>query len=195
MNRDPRVDAYVAKAQPFAQPILSHVRNRVHAIVPDVEEAIKWGMPAYTRGGAILLITAAFKAHAALNFWRGGEIGDGSAKAGAMGQLGKIASLDDLPADLDHLIVEAARLAALAPAPRKPKAAPKASADPHPAFAEALAANPGAQAHFDAFAPSHRREYIDWINSAKRDETRAKRIASALDWIGQGRKQNWRYEQ
>ena len=195
MTRDPRIDAYVAKAQPFAQPILTHVRSRVHAIVPDVEEAIKWGMPAYTRGGAILLITAAFKAHAALNFWRGGEIGDGSAKAGAMGQLGKVASLDDLPADLDHLIAEAARLAALAPAPRKPKAAPKSSADPHPAFAGALAANPGAQTHFDAFAPSHRREYIDWINSAKRDETRARRIASALDWISQGKKQNWRYEQ
>ena len=193
MTRDPRIDAYISKAQPFAQPILAHVRTRVHAIVPDVEEAIKWGMPAFTRGGAILLIIAAFKAHAALNFWRGGEIGDGSAKAGAMGQLGKIASLADLPTELDHLIAEAARLAS-SPAPPKPKAAPKPSADPHPAFAEGLAAVPAAQAHFHAFAPSHRREYVEWVNSAKRDETRAKRIATANEWIAEGKKQNWRYE-
>lgn len=193
MTRDPRIDAYIAKAQPFAQPILAYVRARVHAIVPDVEEAIKWGMPAFTRGGAILLITAAFKAHAALNFWRGGEIGDGSAKAGAMGQLGKIASLADLPTDLDLLIAAAARLAS-APAPPKPKAAPKPSADPHPAFAEALAAAPAAQAHFHAFAPSHRREYVEWVNAAKRDDTRARRIATAIEWITEGKKQNWRYE-
>ena len=195
MSRDPRIDTYVAKAQPFAQPILTHVRSRVHAIVPDVEEAIKWGMPAYMSGGAILLITAAFKAHAALNFWRGGEIGDGSAKAGAMGQLGKISSLDDLPDDLDQLIAEAARLAALAPAPRTPKAASKPPSEPHPAFAEALAGNSAAQSHFDAFAPSHRREYVDWINDAKRDETRAQRIATAIEWIGQGKTHNWRYKQ
>lgn len=194
MSRDPRIDAYIAKTQPFAQPILAHVRARVHAIVPDVEEAIKWGMPAFTRGGAILLITAAFKAHAALNFWRGGEIGDGSAKAGAMGQLGKIASLADLPTDLDSLIAQAARLAASAPARRKSKAAPKPSPGPHPAFAEALAAVPTARSHFDAFAPSHRREYVEWVNSAKRDETRARRIATAIEWIAEGKKQNWRYE-
>ncbi len=195
MTRDPRIDAYIVKSQPFAQPILAHARARVHAVIPDVEEALKWGMPAYTRGGAILLITAAFKAHAALNFWRGGEICDGNAKAGAMGQLGKITALEDLPSDLDALIAEAARLAASAPAPCQPRASAKPAAELHPAFTDALTGNPAARSHFDAFAPSHRREYIDWINGAKRDETRAKRIATAIAWIGQGKKHNWRYEQ
>ena len=99
MNREARIDAYIAKAQPFAQPILENVRERVHAVVPDVEEAMKWSHPAYTLDGKIVLIMAAFKAHAALNFWRGQEIRRRHAKDGAMGQFGKLTSVDDLPPD------------------------------------------------------------------------------------------------
>ncbi len=62
MSRDPRIDAYIAKAAPFAQPILNHVRTRVHAVVPEVEETLKWSAPAFTLGGKILLMMAAFKA-------------------------------------------------------------------------------------------------------------------------------------
>ena len=100
MSRDPRIDAYIAKAQPFARPVLDHVRERVHAVLPAVEEAIKWSMPAYTLGGKIVLITAAFKAHVALNFWRGQELRGEAANANAMGQFGKIKSLADLPPDM-----------------------------------------------------------------------------------------------
>ena len=111
MSRDPRIDAYIAKAQPFARPILETVRERVHAAVPGIEETLKWNMPAYTFGGKIVLITAAFKAHMALNFWRGQELRGDEASADAMGQFGKIKSIADLPADaeLDELIREAAR--------------------------------------------------------------------------------------
>lgn len=194
MSRDARIDDYIARAQPFARPILSHVRDRVHALVPEVEETLKWSMPAYTLGGAILLITAAFKAHTALNFWRGGEIGDGTAKPGAMGQLGKITSLDDLPSDLDDLIRQAARLAETAPAPRKPKPAPKAAPTMHPDFAAALAAAPGAKATLDGFPASAQRDYLDWISDAKQDATRAKRIAEAVKWLGEGKRRHWKYE-
>ena len=130
MNRDPRVDAYIDRAAPFARPILEHVRGRVQALLPDAEETTKWSAPAYTVGGKILLVMAAFKAHAALNFWRGQELRGEAAQADAMGQFGKLASIDDLPADreLDALILKAAELAATAPAPRKTKHAPKAAA-------------------------------------------------------------------
>jgi Uncharacterized conserved protein len=93
LSREPRIDAYIAKAQPFARPILEKVRERVHAVLPDVEEAIKWSMPAYILDGKIILITAAFKAHAALNFWRGQELESTHATVGAMGQFGKIRSV------------------------------------------------------------------------------------------------------
>ena len=85
MKPDPRVDAYIAKAQPFAQPILEHVRQRVRTVVPDAEETLKWSAPAFVLDGKILTITAAFKAHAALNFWRGQELRSDQASGDAMG--------------------------------------------------------------------------------------------------------------
>lgn len=196
MSRDHRIDAYIASAQPFARPILEKVRERVHAVLPDVEEAIKWSMPAYLLAGKIVLITAAFKGHAALNFWRGQELETNHFSVGAMGQFGKIRSIDELPSDaeLDRLIREAAALAKSAPAPRKPKHAPKPVPEMHPELAAALARSPKAKAAFEQFAPSHRREYLDWIGEAKRAETRQKRIATAIEWLTEGKKRNWQYE-
>jgi uncharacterized protein YdeI (YjbR/CyaY-like superfamily) len=196
VTSDPRIDAYIAKAAPFAQPILSHVRARVHAAAPDAQETMKWSAPSFTVDGKILLMMAAFKAHAALNFWRGQEIGDKQPKAGAMGQFGKLTSLDDLPSDreFDALIREAADLAKTAPAPRKAKHEPKAAAQIHPDFAKALAANPKAKAVLDGFSPSARRDYLEWISEAKQEATRAKRIATAVEWLAEGKKRHWKYE-
>ncbi len=196
MSREPRIDAYIAKAEPFARPILEKVRDRVHAAVPNVDEAIKWSMPAYTVDGKILLITAAFKGHAALNFWRGQELESSHSTVGAMGQFGKIKSVDELPADaeLDRLIREAADLAKSAPAPRKPKAAPKPPPEMHTDFEAALAKAPKAKAALDGFPPSAQRDYFEWIAEAKQDGTRQKRIATAIEWLSEGKRRHWKYE-
>ena len=196
MSRDPRIDSYIAKAQPFAQPLLEKVRARVHAVLPDVQETTKWGMPAYTVGGKIVLMTAAFKAHAALNFWRGQELRGDAANADAMGQFGKLKSAADLPPDkeLDRLIRQAADLAKSAPAPRKPKHAPKPAPQMHPEFAAALARAPKAKAALDSFPASAQRDYLDWIAEAKQDSTRHKRIATAVEWLSQGKRRNWKYQ-
>jgi uncharacterized protein YdeI (YjbR/CyaY-like superfamily) len=196
VSRDPRIDAYVAKSQPFAQPILDHVRERVHAVLPAVEETVKWSMPTYAVGGKIVLITAAFKAHAALNFWRGQELQSSHDSVGAMGQFGRITSVDELPADeeLDRLILEAAELATTAPTPRKAKHPSKPAPELHPQFVEALSTAPKAKATFDAFPPSCRREYLEWIAEAKQDATRQKRIATTVEWLSEGKRRNWKYE-
>ena len=196
MSRDPRVDAYIASAQPFARDILDHVRERVHAVVPDVEEDLKWRMPAYMVNGKILLITAAFKAHTALNFWRGQELDSSHDTVGAMGQFGKIESVADLPADteLDRLIHEAAELAKNAPAARKPKHAPKAAPELHPEFAAALAKSPQAKAVLEGFPPSAQRDYFEWVAEAKQDATRQKRIATAIEWLSEGKRRHWKYQ-
>jgi uncharacterized protein YdeI (YjbR/CyaY-like superfamily) len=195
VSTDPRIDAYIAKAAPFAQPILSRVRARVHAAAPQAEETMKWSAPAFTVDGKILLIMAAFKAHAALNFWRGQEIGSGP-KDGAMGQFGRLESVADLPSDkeLDALIREASALARTAPAPRKAKHEPKPPPQMHPDFAKALAANSKAKAVLGGFSPSARRDYLEWISEAKQDATRAKRIATAVEWLAEGKKRHWKYE-
>ena len=196
MTLDPRIDAYIAKAQPFARPILEHVRERVHAAAPEAVETSKWSAPGFTIDGKILLMMAAFKAHAALNFWRGQELRGDKANADGMGQFGKLTSVSDLPpdAELDRIIRQAAELARSAPAPRQVKHQPKLPAELHPDFAKALADAPAARATFDAFSPSCRREYVDWIAEAKRDETRAKRIADAVQWMSEGKRRHWKYE-
>jgi len=172
------------------------VRGRLHAVLPDAEETLKWSMPAYTLGGKIVLITAAFKAHMAINFWRGQELRGDGANADAMGQFGKIRSVDDLPADaeLDRLIREAAELAKSAPAPRKAKHAPKPPPELHPEFAAALAKAPKAKAALDGFPPSAQRDYLEWIGEAKQDATRQKRIATAIELLGEGKRRHWQYQ-
>ena len=196
MSRDPRIDAYIDNAAPFAKPILEHVRERVHAAAPEAEETMKWSSPTFTVDGKILLGMAAFKAHAALNFWRGQELRGDAAKADAMGQFGKLTSVDDLPPnrELDALIREGAALARTAPAPRKVKHEPKPAAELHPEFAAALNANPKAKEVLEGFSPSARREYVDWIADAKQDKTRSKRIADAIEWLSEGKKRHWKYE-
>ena len=192
MSREPRIDSYIARAQPFARPILEKVRERVHAVMPDVEEAMKWSHPTYCKGGKIVLGTAAFKEHAVVNFWRGQELGF-ETKAGAMGQLGKLSSVEDLPHDLDEMIGKAAELAD-APAPRKTKHAPRPPIEMHPEFATALSKSPKAKAVLDAFPPSAQRDYFEWIAEAKQDATRHKRIASAIEWLSEGKRRHWKYE-
>lgn len=196
MKKDPRIDAYIAKAQPFAQPILMHLRERVHALAPEAEEDMRWNAPAFIHSGQILLGLASFKAHMAVYFWRAEELFDKDVKDEAMGQLGKVKSLDDLPppAELDDLIRRGAKLAATTKPPKRPKGGTKAPAKPSPEFAAALEAAPAAKAHYDAFTNSQQREYCDWIADAKREATRDKRIATAIEWISEGKKRNWKYQ-
>ena len=193
MSRDPRIDDYIAKAQPFAQPILNHVRDRVHATVPNAQETLKWGMPTFTLDGKILIGLAAFKAHATVSFWRGEELGIATSKD-AMGQFGKLTGVGDLPANLDDLIVRTAKLSASDPAPRKTKHEPKPAPELHPDFATALESAPKARAVLDGFPPSARREYLEWVSEAKQETTRTKRIATAIEWLSEGKRRHWKYE-
>ena len=196
---DPRVDAYIAASAPFARPILAHLRAVVHAAVPEVEETMKWSFPHFVHQG-ILCSMASFKAHCAFGFWMGALIveGDADRSAEAMGQLGRITSIDDLPPKrtLTAWIRRAKELneqGVKVAGARKPSRSTVEPAVPD-AFAKALRGNARARAAFDAFPPSHRREYIQWIAEAKRDETRERRITQALEWIAEGKQRNWKYQ-
>ena len=162
-------------------------------MVPEAEETLKWSMPSFTLNGKILAGMAAFKAHATVNFWRGQELGI-QRQDEAMGQLGRLTSIEQLPSNFDDLIREAAALANTAPAPRKPKHAPKPPPQMHPEFAAALANAPKAKAALDAFPPSAQRDYLDWVAEAKQESTRAKRIASAVEWLSEGKRRHWKYQ-
>lgn len=196
MGRDARIDEKIARAAPFARPILEHIRELVHRAVPGVEEAVKWGMPHFTYKGKNIAGMAAFKAHCAFMIQGEGRQGD-AAKQGGMGSFGKIADLDDLPAEAElvaKLQEAAARIEEAESAPSRQAPQPKPAMEMPADFASALAAQPSARSFFDQLAPSHRREYLEWITEAKRDETRAKRIGEALAMLADNKRRNWKYE-
>ena len=196
MARDPRIDAYIERAAPFAQPILRHVRALVHEACPTVEETIKWGMPTFVHAGAILCGMAAFKQHASFGFWKHALVIGECEPRGGMGSYGKLVSLDDLPPKrmlLAHLRKAVALNEAGVKSPAR-KSAPMPPPEIPAELAAALAQAPAAKAAFDAFPPGCRREYIDWITGAKRPETRARRVAEAVAWMAEGKRRNWKYE-
>ena len=194
-TKDPHVDAYIDHSEPFARPILRHLREVVHEACPDVGEAIKWKFPVFEYHG-IMCNMASFKEHCAFGFWKPSLIleGDEARSEEAMGQFGRITSVDELPPR--EVLIGYVRRAmevnekGLKPAARKPK---KADIDPPEDLTAALRAEPDAMKAFDEMAPGYRREYIEWIDEAKREATRRRRIEKAVSQISEGKSLNWKY--
>lgn len=193
-TKDPRIDAYISKAAGFAKPILKHLRAIVHRGCPGVEETVKWSMPHFDYAGAPLAGMAAFKSHCAFGFWKGSLLVKGS--GAAMGQFGRITSRSDLPKDevLLRYVKEAARLNEEGiKVERKPRREKKEI--PMPAdLSSALKKNAKARKTLEAFRPSHKREYLAWITGAKSEETRARRLETALGWMAEGKSLHWKYQ-
>jgi len=198
-SRDPRIDAYIAKQKDFAKPILIHIRDVVHAACPDVEETMKWSSPFFDYNGSVLCSMAGFKEHAVLRFWKAPLIeglGPNSAKEGeAAGNFGRLTTVKDLPSKkvLTGYIKAWMKLNDEGVVVVRPKNSAPPDTKVPDELAAALAKNKKAKAAFETFSPSHRREYSEWIADAKRDETKAKRVAQAVEWIAEGKSRNWKY--
>jgi len=199
-TKNPAFDAYIAKAQPFAQPILRKLRTLVHKAVPGVTEELKWSTPHFTYKGMFCGM-AAFKAHCIFGFWKSGllpKIGlrNGGAPLGAFRS--KITSIDDLPSDASilKLLKAAKRLNddGVELPKRKVKPVRDRVVTVPPAFMKAIKANKKAHAAFAKFPYSHKKEYVQWITEAKRPETRDRRVAQAIEWMAEGKSRNWKYE-
>lgn len=199
-TRDPRIDAYIAKQQDFAKPILTRIRVVVHAASPEAQETLKWSTPHFQYRGGMMCAMAAFKEHAIFGFWKGALIEGVSPNRNnggeAMGNFGRLTSVKDMPSRtvMMSLVRQAMRLNDEGISVPKPKKAPKPEATMPDALAAALDQNRRAAGQFQKFSPSQRREYIEWIDDAKRDDTRVKRITQAIEWIADGKGRNWKYE-
>ncbi|MBS1914969.1 MAG: YdeI/OmpD-associated family protein [Bacteroidetes bacterium] len=194
------VDAYIEKSADFAKPILIHLRKLVHSACPDVEEKIKWGFPFFDYKGPLCNM-AAFKEHCSFGFWKVSLLNDekgilAEKKQEAAGSLGRITSIKDLPSDkvIIEFIKQAKKInddGIKAPAKPKPKETKEIVMPSY--VTKLLAKNKKAKAAFDNFSPSHRKEYIQWFEEAKTEETRNKRLAQAMEWLDQGKPRNWKY--
>jgi len=196
-TRDPRIDAYIEKSAEFARPILSHLRELVHRACPEVKETMKWSMPAFEHHGPMASM-ASFKQHCSFGLWKGSLILENGGKEGpdAMGQFGRITSLADLPPDeeMEGYLRRAAELnQSGVKAPRPPKH-PKPELVAPDDLLEALRGREGAVEVWEQFSPSAKREYVEWILDAKTDATRQKRLATAAEWISEGKQRQWKYQ-
>lgn len=194
---DPRIDAYIENAAEFAQPILLHLRNLVHKACPDVTETLKWSMPAFEYKG-ILCGFAAFKAHCTFMFWKQSLLESDAFPESktAMGSFGRITSRKDLPTDkvIIGLVHQAMELNEKGiKVPKKPATAKKELVVPE-ILTAALKKNKAASETFDKFPYSCKKEYIEWIAEAKTEPTREKRLATTIEWLSEGKRRNWKYE-
>jgi len=182
MARDERIDAYIDRQADFARPILEHLRALVREACPTCEETLKWSAPSFLYRGEILAGMAAFKAHATFGFWRArlvtGTNEPGAERESGMGQFGRLTVISDLPprAELIAMVHKAMQLTEQGVKAPRDKHSKKPAAQMPEDFAKALASDPAASAAFESFPSSARREYVDWIVEAKREETRRRRL-------------------
>lgn len=199
--KNPKVDAYIAKSADFAKPILNHFRNLVHKTCPEVVEVIKWGAPHFDYAEGPMAHMAAFKHHCAIGFWKASLMKNGKALVDmakseeAMGHLGKIASLKDLPKDaaLIKYIKEAMKLNEAGIKLVTKKTGSKKDLEIPDYFTKALSKNKKALKTFDAFSYTNKKEYLSWVTEAKTESTRNKRLADSVAWMAEGKIRNWKY--
>jgi len=196
---DPRVDAYIDRSADFAKPILLHIRKLVHTACPDVIETMKWSFPHFDYKGQMMCSMASFKQHCSFGFWKQSLLEDAAfpAEKTAMGSFGRLTSVKDLPDDktMKKLIADAMKLndegvkvkRAFVSSDKKELVVPDV-------LLEALAKHDAAAETFNSFPYSCKKEYVEWITEAKTDATRDKRLATAIEWLAEGKRRNWKYE-
>lgn len=197
-TKDKRVDGYIVKSAPFAKPILQHIREVVHEGCPEVEETMKWSFPHFMYKGMFCSM-ASFKEHCAFGFWKGTLVfdGDQTKSRDAMGHFGRICSTKDLPSRkvLLGFVKKARELNDSAvktvkpPRPREKKELVVPSY-----FLSAVKKNKKALATFDGFPYSKKKDYVEWVTEAKTDDTRNRRLETAVEWLSEGKSRNWKYE-
>ncbi|MFD2288493.1 hypothetical protein GJU39_19445 [Pedobacter petrophilus] len=199
MHTSVQVDQYIMKSAPFAIPILEHLRILVHHADARIEEKTKWGMPFFDFQGSVCHM-AAFKHHCAFGFWKGSLIKDEfsvfETKTSNMGMLGKIKSLADLPDDeiLIAYIQQAIQLNEDGiKLPVKPKVSVQELIIPQ-YFIDALQEDSLAMGVFQNFSVSNKKDYVLWLEEAKTESTRLKRLETSIEWISEGKSRMWKYK-
>lgn len=195
-----QVDQYIINSAEFAIPILDHLRNLIHKADARIEEKIKWGMPFFDFKGTVCHM-ASFKNHCAFGFWKGSlmndEYGIFKQRSEAMGLLGKITSFEDLPPDevLIAYIQQAIKLNEdNIKLPPKPKSTERKDLVVPEYLTEALNEDPKALAVFQNFSLSNKKEYVMWLEEAKTEATKQKRLETTLEWLAQGKTRMWKYK-
>ena len=158
---------------------------------------MKWSSPHFDYKGEMMASMAAFKEHCAFGFWKGALIAGVRSKTDASaGSLGRIAAVRDLPSrtQLSGYIKQAMKLNDTGVKAERIKGPPKKSLLTPADLTRELKSNKKATTAWEGFSPSARREYVAWITGAKTQDTRARRLETAVEWISEGKTRNWKYQ-
>lgn len=190
------IDLYFDKAADFAKPILVYLRDMIDVACPEAGEKMKWSFPHFDYQEEMMCQMAGLKYHGSFGFWKATLMKDNNNlfnTENAIGHFGKLTPLKDLPSDKIMLsyIKKAMKLnddKVKMPACVKSTVANKIVAPDY--FTVELKKNESAKKHFQAFSPSQKREYIDWLKDAKTEMTRDKRMQQALELIAERKIRN-----
>lgn len=182
---DEKLERYFfEKAQPEFQQLCIVLHDVIKAAHPEVKASLKWQMPAYDYKG-LMMGVGAFKHKVTVFFHRGAEMEDpegwfvGQEENKTMRSI-QLKSIDDIPEELESYIQNAIKVNDAGKLKLK-KLAPKPLPQIPQELTDLLDENHLAKSYFDSLNKTHKREYIVWINSAKRQETRENRLAKTLE--------------
>lgn len=194
---NPRFDDYIEKSAEFAKPILVHIRKLVHQACPDIVETMKWSMPHFDHKGPVCNM-ASFKQHCAFGFWKQSLLEQDAfpAQKTAMGSFGRIASLNDLPDDalILDLIRQAVKLNEDGIKIKREPVLKRTELAVPEVLTAALSKNAAAKKTFDEFPYSKKKDYIEWLDEAKTEATREKRLATTIEQLAEGKARHWKYQ-
>ena len=188
MSRARSVDDYIANAQ-FWQEELARLRDILQAT--SLVEEIKWGAPCYTHKGKNVVGIGGFKSYFGLWFHQGALLEDDKqvlinaqeGKTKALRQWRMTSRSDIKPATIRRYVKAAT---ALVDQGKAIKASRSQSVEVPAELRRSLQRTKGATAAFRQLRPGLQREYADYIASAKRDDTKRRRITKILPMISAG---------
>jgi len=160
-----------------------------------IVEDWKWGAPNFYYKGMVCWL-ALFKKHVGINFFKGSLITDKynlfeKQYENRINRMIKYTALSEVEEEqLKYYLLEAVEINQQGKKPT-PK---RTTVDMPENFQNALNGNPKAQIFFDSLAPSYKKEYIQWIATAKQKATRVKRLNTSIEWLSEGKKKSWKYE-
>lgn len=189
------ITAYIEKATPEFKEVMIALRSVLNNPNFDIKEDWKWGAPNFNNEGMICWL-AHFRNHVGMNFFKGTLIKDKynlfthyrEEKGNRQLKFSDINQI--IPEQIEYYIEEAIKLNQ-----ENIKVVKKEIDTSLPLDLETeLNNNPKAKMFFESLAPSYKRDYIEWIEEAKREATRTKRLATTMEWLSEGKKKNWKYE-
>ncbi|MEO9802317.1 MAG: YdeI/OmpD-associated family protein [Reichenbachiella sp.] len=191
-----KIDAYLTTVSSEHRPVLELIRKTVNAVDDRIQEDWKWRAPCFSLEGLVCWFVA-FKSHVGLNFFKGALIEDihnafvESEDEDKGNRMIHFKSIDEVKVKVIQDYVKQAVL--LNEQGIKIDFPKRKTLETPDYLIEALNKNKKAKDVFESFTDAQRKDYIEWLVEAKREETRNKRMTQAIEWIAEGKTRNWKY--